>query len=136
MQTINTEEPKLPSNLYHYTGPAACIGIIINKTFWATQIQYMNDSKEIRHAVELATHFVHSEQKIPNEVKEVMLAELEFITKGVTKTFVVSFSEHEDLLSQWRAYCPNGGASIGFSPEKISKPIEEPPIHRPFRLVK
>ena len=29
--------------------------------------------------------------------------------------FVVSFSEEENLLSQWRAYCPNGGYSIAFS---------------------
>lgn len=125
MQTINTEKPKLPDNLYHYSGPAGCIGIISNGKFWATQIEYMNDSKEVWHAVELAEKFIKSEQKIPSNIKEETLRELDFITKGVIKTFIVSFSERNDLLSQWRAYCPNGGASIGFCPEKLNKSLEE-----------
>jgi hypothetical protein len=31
-----------------------------------------------------------------------------------SNAFIVSFSEESDLLSQWRAYCPNGGYSISF----------------------
>ena len=40
--------------------------------------------------------------------------------------FVTSFSEEENLLSQWRAYCPQGdGYSLGFSASDFSgEPVE------------
>jgi hypothetical protein len=34
-------------------------------------------------------------------------------------TYVASFSECGNLLSQWRAYCPSGGFSIGFDYSKL-----------------
>lgn len=37
--------------------------------------------------------------------------------------FVVSFSEHDDDLAQWRAYAPSfGGYTIGFAPAALKRP--------------
>jgi hypothetical protein len=46
-----------------------------------------------------------------------MLAAIKETVENITpNTFVISFSENRDVLSQWRGYCPNGGYNIAFSP--------------------
>ena len=40
--------------LYHYTNPVGAHGIIEEKSLWATNIHYLNDSKEFGHAREIA----------------------------------------------------------------------------------
>jgi hypothetical protein len=46
--------------------------------------------------------------------------------------FVVSFSTKPDLLSQWRAYCPQGGYNFGF----IKDNLKEIASNQDFELVK
>ena len=41
--------------LYHYTTQEGLLGIIKNKEIWATQTQYLNDAREYRHAIDVAT---------------------------------------------------------------------------------
>lgn len=42
-----------PETLYHYTTQAGLIGIIQESEIWATHTQYLNDSREYIHALEL-----------------------------------------------------------------------------------
>jgi hypothetical protein len=42
--------------------------------------------------------------------------------------FVACFSEDGDLLSQWRAYCPTGGVSIGFDKSQLMESLREQPF--------
>lgn len=41
--------------------------------------------------------------------------------------YVASFSSDGNLLSQWRAYCPRGGFSLGFDPERLWSVLKSVP---------
>lgn len=43
---MNNEEITVPEKLYHYTSKEGFLGIIENKTLWASSILFMNDEKE------------------------------------------------------------------------------------------
>lgn len=110
--------------LYHYTGVGSLIGIANTKALWASNIYYLNDSKEITHACDVLKDVL-----LPRMVFGVQNnAEHEFLKQfqdwvGECRTttyniFVFSLSEEASLLSQWRSYTPHGkGVSIGFSSE-------------------
>ena len=51
--------------LYHYTNLEGAKGIISNKTFWASHIKFMNDSKEYSHGLEVCETIV---QKLIQEL--------------------------------------------------------------------
>ncbi len=51
-----TEEP--PSILYHYTTQKGLLGIIQSKTIWATDILYLNDTMELKYAVDLTLDMI------------------------------------------------------------------------------
>lgn len=97
------------------------VGIIKSKKIWATEARYLNDEKEIEQAKDYvqncasnlrnnqyASQFSHDEKEL-----------LELLENGAKATrpgvCVASFSEERDQLSQWRAYCGEGGYSLGLS---------------------
>lgn len=101
-------------NLYHYTDLNGLIGIIESQCLWATNINFLNDKKELIYAVDLVKDVAKS---ISNEQnKEIVDLVIEHIEQRANrKTFVTCFSKNGDLLGQWRAYANNGnGVSIGF----------------------
>lgn len=122
MKKKKAPQSKIPTHLFHYTNPDACIKIVQNREFWATKIEYMNDSKEVRHAAELAMKLVSSEPPPVPEIKEAVTEMLKNLDGAAT--YVVSFSRNEDKLSQWRAYCGNGGISIGFCYKELIKTLD------------
>jgi hypothetical protein len=125
----NANKPEPKKILYHYTTQDGYIGISSSRKIWATNIHYLNDFHEVKHASDLARIlFFH---KI-NEIKFKQLAcykELfDNILSSVSKIplFITSFTEEGDLLSQWRGYCPDGpGFSLGFSKETLDKVSKE-----------
>ncbi len=112
-----------PSILYHYTSQDGLLGIIESKAIWASSIAHLNDASEFMYA-----HDVLRTQA--EELKAAVSAEDaagvdKFVTLatdfGPMETFVSSFSENGDLLSQWRGYCPIGaGYSLGFDFEFLN----------------
>ena len=52
--------------------------------------------------------------------------------------YVASFSEHGNLLSQWRTYCPSGaGFSLGFSRGELAEAAEaKKPKDEPWKLLR
>lgn len=111
----------IPEVLYHYTSPDGVLGIAHSKCIWATNIHYLNDSKEFKHALELFSSEI-LRRKHNNKDNAAYYDELlnQIETIESIKTFVASFSAEGDLLSQWRAYCPPGGGySIGFETNKL-----------------
>jgi len=104
--------------LYHYTDSIGLHAILSSKIMRATHIQFLNDSSEFRHA--LGMILARIEQAIAENIDEriaKMLFAIKDTVQGITpNTFVISFSENRDVLSQWRGYCPNGGYNIAFSP--------------------
>ena len=56
-----TEKP--PSILYHYTSQEGLLGIIKNREVWATDISYLNDTKEYKYTVDLTSERIKEYQK-------------------------------------------------------------------------
>lgn len=110
-----------PTILYHYTTQKGLLGIITDKEIWATHTQYLNDVREFRHAIDLVNEelsSMRSEGQYQRQVEWICEMQ-EALTLKHLETInvcVCSFSEHGDVLSQWRAYGQGpSGFSIGFS---------------------
>lgn len=119
------EEPMPDGLLYHYTSQTGLLGIIQNREIWATNLLFLNDSMEFNYAIEFFGNYVEKIKKkseLPqNEFQflEEFCKQLEEFATPHNQSFdgiyVCSFSRCEDLLSQWRGYCPDGsGYSLGF----------------------
>lgn len=133
LTSLRSEVPT--KTLYHYTSPAGLIGIIESKSLWASGIHYLNDIAEYTHASSVVKHVVDRNLERERDPSAVDLYRL--ILRGVPfysgeMVFVGSLSEAGDKLSQWRAYCPTGGFSIGFDPKLIQLQAER----QQFQLVK
>lgn len=105
--------------LYHYTDQNGFMGIVLNQELWASKIQYLNDEKEYRLALDLANS--HLKKLIKNSNDRALKTRLNYYL-GVTKNIqninicVCSLTENGDLLSQWRGYSRTlGGYSVGFN---------------------
>lgn len=107
-----------PSLLYHYTSPEALIGIATNKEIWATSVDFLNDSAEAKHAMGILARIIEDRVTKENFSEDTVLFLYEVKSmlsrRGVGSFYIGSFTELEDSLSQWRAYCPaSGGYVIG-----------------------
>lgn len=137
---IKSQKNKKP--IYHYTSQSGLIGIIRNKSIWATDIFYLNDAQEFNYALDLLRDElqwlldqinrgelgdIEKEGAFAKQIYELInLSIREPILDYKYHVFVCSFSEKDDLLSQWRAYCPNGsGFSIGFTYSQLQNAIEK-----------
>src|ERR1700693_5963128 len=98
------------STLFHYTSQQGLLGIEDRKARWLSSIRHLNDATEFGYAVDLVRakllHKLESECGPWKDYYEIVLDGLN-VTDYMT-LFVGSFSEHGDLLSQWRAYTPSG----------------------------
>lgn len=112
------------SNLYHYTSAEALLGIIGGGSIWASNINYLNDEKEYLYTVELLRP--HLEKLQSNTKNRALLDQLiRWIEKAEGgPTYVTSLSSQPDILSQWRAYCRNGGFSIGFTRDGLQEIVK------------
>jgi hypothetical protein len=114
------------TTLYHYTNQAGLLGIIKNREIWATHTQYLNDSKEYRHAVDVVTDLIIKRLTAACDSRRI----LEDMSSGLDgiegmNVCVCSFSEDGDSLSQWRAYGgPTSGYAIGFKPLHLAKMVK------------
>lgn len=125
-------QPPSAPLLYHYTDGHALLSILEHGELWATKIQYLNDSKEFLHAIDIGVkvleELLKSAEATPQQASFLArfkeeLPKLERLTHhGMIRVFVVSFSAKADDLSQWRGYCANGnGYCIGFNKEAIDQ---------------
>lgn len=140
MKTIREFFAQRPSGtIFHYTDATASIGILRNKTVWASSIRHLNDSKEfIRASSALSDALfkqlpkrdrpIHTLARYlggePDPLKAPHIDDLFQAIQDPALLFVASFSEAEDRLSQWRAYCAQGdGYSIGFDASSLTKTV-------------
>jgi hypothetical protein len=96
----------------------------MNRKLWATDIRYLNDSREFRCAIELATRHVEMERNsgAPERIQfaQKVLADLALLDTDGFRVYVISFSSQADQLSQWRGYCPPGaGLNLGFNSDDL-----------------
>ena len=130
--------------IYHYTDPKGLIGILSTGQLWATDIRYLNDSSELRHAEEIQRQVLEEiagENPAGSIQKQLAAAALAadhgFSAKGMRKTYVVCFCAEDDILTQWKAYGSWGsGFSIGFDRKQLelALPALGPPPPSPVAL--
>lgn len=77
--------------LYHYTSFEKLFNILSGDSFWASRSRFSNDSTEDK---------ILGEELIKKE-------------QYYADNYIVCFCKEKDILSQWRGYCPQGGAAIG-----------------------
>jgi hypothetical protein len=122
-----------PKQIYHYTNAAGLLGILQNKSIWATDAHCLNDAQELRYGTELAIAYARSVLKATDS--EVIAAYLKrsirswghrwslrkasggWSGRPMGSLYLASFSEDGDLLSQWRGYAEDTGYSIGLATE-------------------
>ena len=102
--------------IYHYCNVDAFKAIIQNKTLWLSSVYNLNDYKEI--------HWI--KEKVLKKIKEYTNKNnyekfnsfIKLYENQQPTVYIASFSQGEDLLSQWRAYANDGyGVAIGFNTE-------------------
>lgn len=109
--------------LYHYTTLKGLLGIVSSRGLWASDIRYMNDSAEMKHAADLIKKDIarriaggHSNPKLLNQLQYWVGHRIDH----GHMLFSASFRSNGNLLSQWRGYSTHGkGVSIGFDPDRI-----------------
>lgn len=110
-------------DLYHYTSADGLKGVVSDRSLWATNIEYLNDTVEFKHGEEIIRSVVRSHMRNAKGARHDFFNAVEMQTDffQVEDIFVISLSENDDLLSQWRGYTPsNFGFGIGFDPESLT----------------
>ena len=83
---------------------------------WATDLRFMNDASEVKIGLDavlkvLKPQIEALELRVRHQVSRAAFgASFDF----PSRIYAISFSSDGDDLSQWRAYCPNGGYAIRF----------------------
>jgi hypothetical protein len=142
-QTVPTEATVWPPILYHYCDAVGLLGIL--KPSWpkgtqgpqggaallrASDVRYMNDSRELRHGLELLRERLRAEVGTDFESSDVdavfdLLAnrlDVPLFDESAEhlRVFAACFCKKGDLLSQWRGYAGGiGGYAIGFRTEVL-----------------
>jgi len=109
---INEHRHNLMTNecLFHYTSLDALTNIIKTSTLWATHCKYLNDLMELTDFERLYNSLMNSENKKFNEYVNIFKKNMfEGIFKQLReKTFIISFTKDNDVISMWRNYGKNG----------------------------
>lgn len=109
-----------PDIVYHYCGPDGLLGILGSRQIWATSMRHLNDTSERTHAAEairaIVTRIAREKSADPAALPAALL--IDHAEKMIS--YVACFSEHGDLLSQWRAYAPSeGGFAVGIQTSSL-----------------
>lgn len=112
-----------PDVLFHYTTATGLTGIITSKALWATSIHHLNDESELQLALQLADLYLQeTQQKAVGPRRELLDAIADHLKRvSQINICVFSLSAARDLLSQWRAYCAEGGYAIGFNSARLAE---------------
>ncbi|MAC82670.1 MAG: hypothetical protein CL624_00900 [Arcobacter sp.] len=105
--------------LYHYTSIEGLNSILNNRSVWASDCRFLNDTNELKVAFD---SFLGNYSGIEFEALRMGLHSF-----GYTHYHcVLSLSKSPKILSQWRAYGDDGkGACIGFKPKYIHRMHKE-----------
>lgn len=115
---------KPPKNIYHYCSIPSFYNIIQSKTLFLSNTNYLNDSLESKWLKQITKKLNKGKgfnfNSISNSIVENLWSRYD---NGI---YVACFSEHKDLLSQWRGYADNAhGVAIGFKNIFTHERLEE-----------
>lgn len=101
--------------LFHYTNAFVIQEIVLNKKIWATNINYMNDSKEGGIPRDILRRYINSKDAHKFGINEYLRNAIEPFLNRSKHSFVACFSTGHTNLSLYRTYTPpDGGYAIGF----------------------
>ena len=106
-----------PKIYYHYTSLDKMWKILKSEELWATQAGFSNDKEELLKGIEAIEAIVSSE---PWWGDKALTDFVKAITLDALDSYIVCFCDKDDKLSQWRAYCKDGGVSLGFAFDEVS----------------
>jgi hypothetical protein len=111
-----------PECVYHYCGIESFEGIVRSGEIHLSDGSFSNDELEFLWAVQ------QCEELLPPLLGPHDAAStLAFVAQTVRSPHIASFSERQDMLSQWRQYASDGcGFAIGVRPDKLSVHVGEP----------
>ncbi|MFT3730800.1 MAG: DUF2971 domain-containing protein [Hyphomicrobium sp.] len=106
-------------NVYHYTNAAALGAILSSRTMYCTDYRQLNDTTELCTGFEVVEALIAArgeEVGISIDDMDNALDHLALLRHAPLhmSMFTASFSFHGNDLTQWRAYAPSQGVSIGF----------------------
>ena len=116
----DTMHNPFPNNLYHYTSATGLIGILSSKSFWLTDLRYMNDMSELQYAQQVIEQCIsdQTENSLLNDIQKEFLGRISRSYspfESGASVYSASFCENGNLLSQWRGYRGQGGGyALGF----------------------
>jgi len=129
--------------VYHYCGFDAFVGIVKNRELWATNTFYLNDREETIHAINMYLDAVEYIQANDKDKANIYRFLYRFLSqRAPANIFVCCFSQQGTQLSQWRAYAPKGGISVGFHVDKLAKLADDktvffrPVLYHPVEQLK
>jgi Protein of unknown function (DUF2971) len=110
-----------PDIVYHYCGPDGLLGIVRSRQIWATSMRHLNDTSEQMYAAEQIRAVVKRIAWETSANPAALPAAALIDRAEEVISYVACFSEHDDLLSQWRAYAPpEGGFALGVRSSSLS----------------
>jgi hypothetical protein len=116
-QQVTIQEPAAAAGVdtvWHYTDAGGVLGVLSNDELWASSALHMNDTAELQLGIRRVQEAFESmelsaaERNIISNLLD--YAEAQF---HQSRVFILSASEDEDSLSQWRAYGGSSGYAIG-----------------------
>jgi len=101
--------------LFHYTSPEGFIGIVSNRSLWASDMLSLNDASEMTYPQEIIKETVAGSDRLPEQYRERFITQLTEYMFRIDAPYVACFCQEPDLLSQWRGYGRLGeGFALGF----------------------
>ena len=107
------DDGALPDRLAHYTILGGFQGILGQGQFWASNVSFLNDSRELLHGLEAsvqALKALSSTARTAPWLKSLRRASKRLFDGEMPNTYAVCFCGSSDVLSQWRGY---GGSEQG-----------------------
>lgn len=119
--------------LWHYTDSIGLLGILQSKLFMASSAIYLNDAAELSYGKKCLAKMLYAiggwlGNSHPDEPGSSIVDCAEALSgekrgwvhpPDMPETYIVSFSEDGDVLSQWRGYTEGSGFSLGFNREEL-----------------
>ncbi len=113
-----------PDILYHYTDAGGLLGIVTSKCLWASEVWYMNDTREALYGLDTIKRALKSMTPASGEESDVHEEALKRLANlpnqdDIVQSYIACLSKEGDQLSQWRAYGRPRGFSVGFDRRRL-----------------
>jgi hypothetical protein len=124
-------EPSPPAQVFHYTNSHGLLGIVTSHKLWASGADFLNDSSEpeyalrvLKQSVEEIGRGLEDDSIVARSLRGMWNYMEDEYKRNGPHVYVSCFSEHGDLLSQWRGYGGGcAGYAIGFSGPRLCEPL-------------